>query len=157
MRIHQIVGAGTSFDDSALDYDNLCAFQSSGTVGLGYDEESTTLSGHFADSSTSNDSSNSTSVSYLSVDPGLVYVKLMNEGVTSLLCLLLPRVKESLDTICWVELLTPLVCLSLFSFSGTISASAELVMFSSSVSSTNAGAAIDRVHTENEQDDNTFT
>lgn len=77
------MGAGTSFDDSALEFDNLCAFKSSGTVGLGYDEESTTLSGAFTtdgNSTMTNDTSNSTTVSYMSVDPGLVYVTLTNEG-----------------------------------------------------------------------------
>lgn len=39
-----MVGQSASADDSAVFYDNLCAFQNSGPVGQGYLEESAVLS-----------------------------------------------------------------------------------------------------------------
>ena len=72
---HQVVGAGASFDDTALDYENVCAFKRSGTVGLGYTEDSTTLMG------TNDTIVNGTAVSsYITADPSFLTVTLTNEG-----------------------------------------------------------------------------
>lgn len=58
------MGSGANADDVAVDFDNLCAFRSSGTVGLGYDEDSVMLD----------------STRYQQVDPDYVTITLTNNG-----------------------------------------------------------------------------
>lgn len=42
-------GQGASLDDQAVYYDNLCAFQNSGSVGLGYETSEKILSSTYVD------------------------------------------------------------------------------------------------------------
>lgn len=60
--VSQVVAGGASVDDQSIQYDQLCTFKNSGTVGLGYNEASATL--------------NTT----IFVDPSFLTVVLTNRG-----------------------------------------------------------------------------
>ncbi|CAN0017805.1 unnamed protein product [Ectocarpus sp. 6 AP-2014] len=96
----RVVGQSASVDDSAIFYDNLCAFQNSGPVGQGYLEESAELSS-------------------TNVDPEYITAQFTNTG--------------------------------------TVTASAQVVMFSTEYPAPNSDEAIDRVVAEFEQEGNIFT
>ncbi|CAN0158642.1 unnamed protein product [Ectocarpus sp. 12 AP-2014] len=96
----RVVGQSASADDSAIFYDNLCAFQNSGPVGQGYLEESAELSS-------------------TTVDPEYITAQFTNTG--------------------------------------TVTASAQVVMFSTEYPAPNSDEAIDRVVAEFEQEGNIFT